>query len=194
MNSTERNGSEPPTLGAACSSVTGLQRIPLLAPSHAIGNMSLTQIVKISRFGVNRGQRGHPFSSRNSTHWRSQLPRDLQMVPPLLRRARPNKSGLHSRSCPGGCPRRRGWRPVSWNASMSASNKFRKLYFTPAAWLSCLSTSDGVMAFTEGEWQNWFCSFLGPCTQVVGRPNPLSSARSGAPTCLAPSFMVPRLQ
>ena len=60
--------------------------------------------------------------------------------------------------------------------------------------LSCLSTSDGVMAFTEGEWQNWFCSFLGPCTQVIGRPNPLSSARSGAPTCLAPSFMVPRLQ
>ena len=103
MNSTERNGSEPPTLGAACSSVTGLQRIPLLAPSHAIGNMSLTQIVKISRFGVNRGQRGHPFSSRNSTHWRSQLPRDLQMVPPLLRRACPNKSGLHNRSCPGGC-------------------------------------------------------------------------------------------
>ena len=46
-------------------------------------------------------------------------------------------------------------------ACMSDGDKSRKLYFTPAAWLSCLSTSDGVMAFTEGEWQNWFCSFLG---------------------------------
>ena len=44
---------------------------------------------------------------------------------------------------------------------MGDGDKSRKLYFTPAAWLSCLSTSDGVMAFTEGEWQNWFCSFLG---------------------------------
>ena len=44
---------------------------------------------------------------------------------------------------------------------MSDGDKSRKLYFTPAAWLSCLSTSDGVTAFTEGEWQNWFCSFLG---------------------------------
>ena len=47
--------------------------------------------------------RPHPFSSRNSTHWRSQLPRDLQMVLPLLRRACPSKSGLLSRSCPVGC-------------------------------------------------------------------------------------------
>ena len=46
-------------------------------------------------------------------------------------------------------------------ACMSDGDKSRKLHFTPAAWLSCLSTSDGVMAFTEGEWQNWFCSFLG---------------------------------
>ena len=46
-------------------------------------------------------------------------------------------------------------------ACMSDGDKSRKLYFTPAAWLSCLSTSDGVMAFTAGEWQNWFCSFLG---------------------------------
>ena len=46
-------------------------------------------------------------------------------------------------------------------ACMSDGDKSRKLYFTPAAWLSCLSTSDGAMAFTEGEWQNWFCSFLG---------------------------------
>ena len=44
---------------------------------------------------------------------------------------------------------------------MGDGDKSHKLYFTPAAWLSCLSTSDGVMAFTEGEWQNWFCSFLG---------------------------------
>ena len=33
-------------------------------------------------------------------------------------------------------------------ASMSAGDKSRKLCSTPAAWLSCLSTSDGVMAFT----------------------------------------------
>ena len=46
-------------------------------------------------------------------------------------------------------------------ACMSDGDKSRKLHFTPAAWLSCLSTSDGVMAFTAGEWQNWFCSFLG---------------------------------
>ena len=42
-------------------------------------------------------------------------------------------------------------------ASMRAGNKSRKLYFTPAAWLSCLlhlSTSNGGMAFTEREWQN----------------------------------------
>ena len=44
---------------------------------------------------------------------------------------------------------------------MGDGDKSRKLYFTSAAWLSCLSTSDGVMAFTGGEWQNWFCSFLG---------------------------------
>ena len=37
-----------------------------------------------------------PFSSRNSTHWRSQLPRDLQMVLPPLRRACPSKSGTSS--------------------------------------------------------------------------------------------------
>jgi hypothetical protein len=46
-------------------------------------------------------------------------------------------------------------------ACMSDGDKSRKLHFTPAAWLSCPSTSDGVMTFTEGEWQNWFCSFLG---------------------------------
>ena len=46
-------------------------------------------------------------------------------------------------------------------ASMGEGGLSRKLDFTPAAWLSCLSTSDGGMAFTKGEWQNWFCSFLG---------------------------------
>ena len=40
--------------------------------------------------------RPHPFSSRNSTHWRRQLPRDLQMVLPPLRRACPSKSGTSS--------------------------------------------------------------------------------------------------
>ena len=40
--------------------------------------------------------RPHPFSSRNSTHWRRQLPRDLQMVLPPLRRACPRKSGTSS--------------------------------------------------------------------------------------------------
>ena len=45
-------------------------------------------------------------------------------------------------------------------AGMGEGDQSRKLYFTPATWLSCPSTSDGVMAFTMGEWQNWFCSFL----------------------------------
>ena len=39
-------------------------------------------------------------------------------------------------------------------AGMGEGDQSRKLYFTPATWLSYPSTSDGVMAFTEGEWQN----------------------------------------
>ena len=33
--------------------------------------------------------------------------------------------------------------------------------WSPMSWLSCLSTLDWVMAFTVGEWQSWFCIFLG---------------------------------
>ena len=46
------------------------------------------------------------------------------------------------------------------------ASKPRKLQFSPVAWLSCLSTHDGDMAFTVGEWQSWFCMILGlplPC-------------------------------
>ena len=38
---------------------------------------------------------------------------------------------------------------------------FATLQWSPAAWLSCLSNVDGVMAFTTGEWQSWFCMYLG---------------------------------
>ena len=37
----------------------------------------------------------------------------------------------------------------------------RTLHWSPVAWLSCLSTLGWVMAFTTGEWQSWFCMFLG---------------------------------
>ena len=43
---------------------------------------------------------------------------------------------------------------------VEAGDPRHSMYFTPAAWLSCPSTSDGVMvlhmAFTKGERQNWF--------------------------------------
>ena len=41
------------------------------------------------------------------------------------------------------------------------SSQPRTLHWSPAAWLSCLSNVDGVMAFTTGEWESWFCMFLG---------------------------------
>ena len=37
----------------------------------------------------------------------------------------------------------------------------RTQHWSPVAWLSCLSTLGWVMAFTTGEWQSWFCMFLG---------------------------------
>ena len=44
-------------------------------------------------------------------------------------------------------------------AGMGEGAPCRVLQWSPAAWLSYLS--NGVMAFTVGEWQSWFCQFLG---------------------------------
>ena len=47
-------------------------------------------------------------------------------------------------------------------AGMCEGALSHKLQWSTAAWLSCcLSTQDGVMAFMVGEWQCWFCQFLG---------------------------------
>ena len=46
------------------------------------------------------------------------------------------------------------------NAERNASQP-RTLQWSPVAWLSCLSTLGWVMAFTTGEWQSWFCMYLG---------------------------------
>ena len=57
---------------------------------------------------------------------------------------------------------------------MGDGDKSRKLYFTPAAWLCCLSTSDGVIVTAPNVCLVILCMYLGLVSSVS------STVRSGA--------------
>ena len=44
---------------------------------------------------------------------------------------------------------------------MGEGTSSRKLPWSPAAWLSCLPSQHGVVDFSVGQWQSWFCQFTG---------------------------------
>ena len=102
------------------------------------------------------------------THWRPHVQSDLD--PPSDRHALLRR--LHQKQEVEAAPNAEedDLRHSILCAGMARdSSQPRTLHWSPAAWLSCLSNVDGVMAFTTGEWESWFCMFLGlPLPSMCG--------------------------